>query len=264
MLPTFLIIGAPQCGTTSMYHYLRQHPDVFMSPVKEPRYYSADACTRAEYERLFDGITTQRAAGEVSTEYLHLAPPDRVLADLPGVRLVVSLRHPAERAYSHYLHTVRHGFESRPARDALVRGSSAVETSFYASALQRWLDRFPRERMHVILFDDFAAQPAQTMQTLFAFLGIDPTFTPDTTRKHNTAAAPRKLSQWIWKGVHAARRVLPSPLLNHGIGSRIVRATYRGADPFPHELRPRLLDFYRDDVDATARLIGRDLAHWLV
>ena len=129
--PNFLIIGAAKAGTTSLYHYLRQHPDVYMSPVKEPAYYASAGAggeprrrgairTRTAYERLFEAATTERARGEASSQYLNdEAAPDRIAADLGDVRLIVSLRNPVDRAYSSYLGRLAGGTERRTLDDAL-------------------------------------------------------------------------------------------------------------------------------------------------
>lgn len=275
MLPNFLIIGAPRCGTTSLYFYLRQHPDVFMPAVKEPNYYwpegwerTADAIrTRAEYERLFDRAAGERAVGEATTHIL-VSPsaPERVLRDLPGVRLVVSLRQPADRAYSHYLHRVRWGLESRPVEEALVPGNPAYDFGRYGELLQPWLDRVPRERLHVIVYEELAEDADRVMRDLFAFLGVDASFPVDTRTRHNPSSVPRSLAltRLVWSGIRLARRILPGALLNRGIGGRVLSTTWGNAPSFPPELRRRLLGEYRDDIQATARLIGRDLSRWFV
>ncbi len=143
-LTNFLIIGAAKAGTTSLYHYLRQHPDVFMSPVKEPQYYwdegpkNMHACAydRAAYERLFEGSESRRAAGEASPQYLHSpTAPARIAADLPRSRLIVSLRNPADRAYSCYLGRLRGAREGRRVEQAMTRDGHYFQTSLYAPAL---------------------------------------------------------------------------------------------------------------------------------
>src|SRR5512142_2021892 len=100
-LPNFLIIGASRSGTTSLFEYLRQHPEIYMSPVKEPMYYWEEGrgqydygvSTREAYERLFDGVTNERAIGEASPQYLRSpTAPARIAADLPDVRLIATLR----------------------------------------------------------------------------------------------------------------------------------------------------------------------------
>src|ERR1043166_4962032 len=150
-LPNFLVIGAAKCGTTSLYEYFRQHPEVYLPDVKEPMYYWQEGrakyeygvTTRAAYERLFDGVTTERAIGEASPQYIRSATaPARIAADLPGVRLIASLRNPADRAYSSYLGQLRHGTETRNIAEALRPDSFYCETSLYYPQLARYFERF--------------------------------------------------------------------------------------------------------------------------
>ena len=264
-LPNFLIIGAAKAGTTSLYEYLRQHPDVYFSPIKEPDYYcDPPACTRESYERLFDGVRGQRAIGEASTRVLH-APnaPDRIAADLPGVKLIVSLRNPADRAYSSYLGRIRGGRENGGVDAAMRRGSDYFETSLYQPALARWFARFPRERIKVVLLDDLAGDPRATMRGMFGFLGVDEAFEPDFALRHNEGAVPRwrALNAAIWKAARVMQKVIPPRGL--GIPERLARPLLRRPKPLPPAIRSRLLEEFRDDIDATGRLIGRDLSHWL-
>ncbi|MGQ9662575.1 MAG: sulfotransferase domain-containing protein [Kiritimatiellia bacterium] len=106
-LPNFLIVGAPKAGTTSLFDYLGQHPEVYTPPVKEPCFFSSGlpAFTHdlAEYEALFAGQTTQTAIGEASTTYLYDPDAARRIHDLlPEARIIIMLRNPAERAYSEW------------------------------------------------------------------------------------------------------------------------------------------------------------------
>ncbi|MDP6150009.1 MAG: sulfotransferase, partial [Gammaproteobacteria bacterium] len=131
-LPTFLVIGAPKCGTTSLYHYLDQHPDVYLSPVKEPQYFAFagqqldfrgpgvtinNAVTElADYRKLFSGASVEKAIGEASALYLSVpGTAERIRAQIPDVRLIAILRRPADRAFSSYMHLIRDDRE--PMRD---------------------------------------------------------------------------------------------------------------------------------------------------
>lgn len=257
-----------------MYEYLRQHPDVFMSGVKETNYYAPDvappkdraARTREEYEALFAGATTQRAIGEASPRYLaSTVAAQSIRHDIPDARLIVSLRNPADRAYSVYLGHMREGRESRAVADVLTPGNHAYDRSFYYERLKRWYELFPREQIHVIVFEEFAADPARTMREMLAFLGVDASVPIDTSAKHNTAAAPRSVfwTRMANRTAAFAARYAPKSLRRRGLGHRIVRSTLRPPDAYPPEVRRRLLDAYRDDITATAALIGRDVPAWL-
>ena len=129
-LPNFLVIGTGRAGTTSLYHYLAQHPQIFMSPVKEPKFFAleghsldfrgpGDERIRAEttttlsaYRQLFDGVRDEIAVGEASTLYLsHETAPDAIARYVPDVRLIALLRDPAARAHSAFQHLTRDGWE---------------------------------------------------------------------------------------------------------------------------------------------------------
>ena len=276
-LPTFLVIGAAKAGTTSLYHYLRQHPQVFMSATKEARYYWSEwrdapeqpppaITTFAAYRRLFDGAGEGQAIGEASPQYLTSpTAPGRIAADLPGVRLIVSLRDPVERAYSSYLGRRCGGSEGRAPADALSPGSYYVRTSLYAEALRRYLALFPRPHLKVLLFEDLCGDAAAVMRDLFAFLDIDPDYPPRLDVRHNPAHAPRSVwaNRLLMASAAGVRELLPEPWRGTGMARRLQRPLLREPDPLPAALRAELRQAFRDDVLATEALIGRSLQHWL-
>jgi hypothetical protein len=272
-LPNFLIIGAAKAGTTSIYHYLQQHPDVFMSPVKEPRYYwqegrgkRLEIYEREEYEQLFSGVTSQRAVGEATTHYLNSpSAPEMIAADLPDVKLIVSLRNPADRAYSSYLGTLRNGEERCTVDEAMRPGSYYVESSRYYASLSRYFARFASSQIKVILFDDLIANPRAVVRDLFEFLGVDPAFEVDVSATHNRASVPRSmfLNEMLVKTGLFVHRLLPSSMRDTGITGMIQGLFLRRPERLSPERRRQLLEYFRDDIDQTATLIGRPLAHWL-
>lgn len=273
-LPNFLIIGAARSGTTSLYHYLRQHPDIFMSPIKEPNYYTDEdnlldmpaIRSRAAYEALFADARGERAIGEASVRYLNaVAGIDRIHADLPGVRLIALLRQPADRAWSSSMGRFATGRETESPEEALKPGSYAFETSRYYARLRRYYDRFPRRQIKVILLEDLAANPQDVLREVFGFLGVDPGFIADTEIRHNAGVAPRSrfLNRLADSGMRFFRPMVPRWFLSRGLGVKLRRPILRAPEPMSPELRRRLIDLYRDDILATGELIGRDLSHWL-
>jgi Sulfotransferase domain len=272
-LPTFLIVGAAKAGTTSLYHYLRQHPNVYMSPVKEPAYYASAAAgrgtaihTRAAYERLFDAATTECARGEASPQYLNdEAAPDRIAADLRDVRLIVSLRNPVDRAYSSYLGRLAGGTERRRVDEALRRGTYYFDSSLYHAPLTRYFTRFDRTRIRVLLFDELVADTRGMLQEICDFLNVERGFAFDTSVKHGSALAPRspKVNAWFWTLTHAVRRHLPERLHDTGLAGRAQRLLVRPPDPLPTAIRRQLQADFRNDILSTEALIGRSLAGWL-
>ena len=165
--PNFIIIGVAKAATTSLHHYLDQHPQVFMSPVKETNFFACDEtcggrCLRAEdapgpprfrvrtleaYEALFAEVGDEIAIGETSPRYFdcHTAP-QRIQRCMPHVKLVASLRNPADRAFSGFLMRVRKGRTEMGVREALTPESHHVREGFYYPSLKRYFAVFPRDQ----------------------------------------------------------------------------------------------------------------------
>jgi Sulfotransferase family len=291
MLPNFLVIGAAKAGTTALYWYLAEHPAVFMSPVKETNFfaYGVDGQGRliygdpdvhkfpvkslAEYEALFADAGDARAVGEASPIYLECPQaPDRIRALLPDVRLICCLRHPVERAYADYLmYLWRRGRRFEPARDL---GPDAVwarpdsrwmDVSRYHAQLARYYDAFPRERIHVFLFDDLKRSTVDAVQAVYRFLAIDPAFVPDLETAHNVGGVPasRALESFL---TNRNLRAVMEPWIPKRAADwirRIRTRNMRKAPPLPPELRKELTSRLREDIERTSRLIGRSLDHWV-
>lgn len=298
MLPTFLVIGTAKAGTTSLYDYLRQHPAVFMSPVKEPRFFAYDGrplpaggpggerlhgrtvTDPAAYEALFDGADGKEARGEASPLYLYSAhAAERIAARVPEARLVAILRDPAERAFSHYLHLRRDGLEPAATfADALAREPERVAADwdwsfhyralgFYDDQLARYAARFPPDHLHVVLYDDLAADPAGVARGIYRFLGVDDAFAPDVRAKLNTGGVPKEGAAWRVASNydHPVRRVL-RPLMPHRLRLALLsrlreRALERPA--LEKAVRADLVAGYRADLLRLQDRLGRDLGPWL-
>lgn len=296
-LPNFLVIGAGRSGTTSLHHYLGQHPDVYVPAVKSPgHFFCCDrpaiedpyvrALTRThfvpdpkDYEALFDGVRGERAIGEVSPVYLATTrAASRIASRLPGVKLIAILRNPIERAYARFVGRVRDGFERRSdfaeivreeRRTPLVRDDAFgtyVASGFCSHFLASYLDRFPRERIRLHLFEDFAADPARVMADLFRFLEVDPGFVPRTERRHNRSGGivRNRLLRLVWTRSAllraSLRRHLPEP-----VRDAVFRAftTDLVTPPLDPALRAELAELFRHDIEALQAVLKRDLSHWL-
>jgi hypothetical protein len=212
-LPTFLIIGANKSGTTSLYRYLQQHPQVYLPAVKEPHYFTyrhgvpggednrertlllppeaGELRTLDDYAGLFaDARPEQVALGEASTGYLcGPAIPAAVRQALPDVRLVALLRDPADRAWSEFLMMRRLGQEGEASLLKILETRDEpryVANGRYAAALTRWLGAFPRERLFLARFADFTRDTATVVRDIVAFIGADPATRIDTSGRFNT------------------------------------------------------------------------------
>ncbi|RCX30352.1 sulfotransferase family protein [Thioalbus denitrificans] len=293
MFPNFILVGAAKSGTSSLYHYLRQHPEVFMSREKEPHFFApAKWCghpvpDRAEYERLFDGAGGCRAVGEASTGYLYYEDsPDRIHALVPGCRIVAVLRNPVDRAFSGWCHEVREGLETVSFEQALdeeeqkglrvIRGGdfsfNYIRQGFVAGNLARYIELFGRERVLILFYDDLERDPDAFMARLFRFLGVAPGFRGDWSYRYNPSGVPRfdwlhRLvdgeGRWRQPLVRLARWLLPEPVripLWHRVRDWNVRS---GSSPaLDPATRRRLQARFAGEIDAEEALTGRSLEPW--
>ena len=297
--PNLFIIGAPKAGTTSLYEYLTGHPQVYMSPTKEPAYFSVDVrvgpqprlehpADEARYLALFAGAGNALRIGEASTRYLGSAQaPGLIRAFAPDARIVVSLRDPIAMMHALHDHRVASGnetiedFAEALAADADRRrgerlplannpaGAVYRESVRYADHMERWFAIFGRERVHVIVFDDFKADPAATFHELLAFLDVDSGYSPAFT-VHNPRHRERRLVRTLVAsrpGRIASQRVLPAligdtrkrRLAQRFRQSRLARRQV-SVEPIDPALRAALEAELAPDVARLSKLLGRDMA----
>lgn len=264
-LPTFITIGAPKAGTTSLHEYLAEHPQIAMSEPKEPMCFQPpDWVERMrEYQRLFGRDADVR--GESSTAYTAYpwAPevPARVHATIPDAKLIYIVRDPIPRLLSHYAQNVWDGFDVRPF-DELMDDlehpmNMPVWSSRYATQLERWLAHFDQDRILVLDATELRSQRAETLRRVFTFLGVDARFqSPRWEREHNTASShvvPTAAGRRLGRFADAMAR---RPRLR-GLVAREVRApTLR-----PQQ-RERLVHLLRPEADRLRSMTGLRLSHW--
>jgi len=296
--PNFFIIGAGKSGTTSLYHYLKQHPQIFMCPVKEPKYFAyagqplnytgpGDArivpettTTREAYLDLFRDAGSQPVVGEASTVYL--GPIDgtaqRIAEQIPEARIVAILRQPADRAYSAYMHLRRDGFETLESfQQALDAEPERIRKGYYfhwhlksrgyyARYLQPWYQYFPREQIRIFLYEDLDLSPFGLLADLFRFLDVDDAFKPDISARHNQSGLPHSLGvQKFLSKRHPVKELLKRVVPEH-IGHRVISMIQPGmmtTPGIPAGIRSQLTEDFREDILELAALIERDLSQWL-
>jgi Sulfotransferase family len=271
ILPNFLIIGAAKAGTTSLYDWLRQHPDVFMPKLKEPKFFAYDpertdvqypVRTLEDYAALFEGAT-ERAIGEASPHYLSSSPAMRKIHEtLPRARLIAALRDPAERAFSVYQMNLRNLGRNRAVPFAEALESDVNLRQGYAKYLERWFGVFDRAQFRIVLFEEIVKAPLDTVRGLFGFLGVDQGFRPELGVS-NPGGLPRvKFVHDLLNSetVRGIGRALPEPLVARARALRARNLKRQGMTP---DERRRAAAFFRDDVLKTQDLIGRDLTAWL-
>jgi hypothetical protein len=285
--PDFFIVGAPKAGTSSLYYYLSQHPNVFLSEPKEPHFFHNRRSPGSpvlgeknlnEYLRLFEGVPDNVRAGEASTSYLYSANAAREIREVcPDAKIMMILRDPVDRAYSHYWNHVRDGNEHLSFEEALWDeaerienrrwcGSYYVAGGRYAEQVARYLDVFGREAVKVYLFEDLKRDARGVCWDAFSFLGVDPDVPINTKEAYNRSGQPRstqlsRFSYRLSKNEFVAK-MLPVTL-RHGAKEWLLKRNVRPAPKMDPRTRLRLQDAYRDDILCLGELIGRDLKHWL-
>ncbi len=274
MLPNFLVIGSQKSGTTSIYHVLRQHPQVFMPERKEVNFFFLEQEYRRGphyYQSYFaPAPESARAIGEASPGYIcHPQAPERIHKLLPEIKLILTVRNPIDRAYSQYWDNRRSLSEHRTFGQVL---EEALEDTYHPSRLgyfsrgtysqyiQRYVNLYPSEILLVLLFDDLRHSPGGFYRDIYQFLGIDPDFhTPAMTTSFNPAAVwENPIYRWFFS--HPARtRWLPPRLRRLTFFGKRTSWQYPPMDP---EIHQRLVDFYRPWNEKLAHFLGRDLSNW--
>ncbi|PSF37808.1 sulfotransferase [Aphanothece hegewaldii CCALA 016] len=300
MLPNFLIIGATKSGTTSLYHYLKQHPQIYMSPIKEPRFFASPTENNSvnapeipwlknnlnewiqdltSYQALFQNVKDEVAIGEASVMYLFsFFAPTRIKHHIPNVKLIAILRHPVERAYSNFLHAIRDGQETiqcfKLALDAEPERIQAGESplffyqykGFYYRYLKKYFQLFDREQIQIHLYEDFQNHPQKTLSSIFQFLDVDSNFVPDTSTKYQVTGFPKNTSVQklirLSKPIRQAIRPLLPEKLRDYLYFSIQNNNLEKPQMSP-EIRLQLIETYREDILSLQDLIQRDLSHWL-
>ncbi len=309
MTPNFFVVGAGKTGTTSLHGYLNQHPEIYMSPVKEPCYFASEirgenisagfrthlrrqtrllakmlnegesvkplawiAQDWEDYLRLFRNVRGEKAIGESSAAYLWSpTAAANIHARIPDARIVMILRDPSERAFSQYLHQVSAGLTRASFREHIERSLRDprkqlsiyypfLEAGLYAAQVERFLDRFPRERVRIYWYEEAWRDPSRLLRNLFEFLEVNPSFEADTTRKSLERRSPRFGAAHYYLKRFRATALIPAslrePLKNVAFRS--------GAAIKMHPAdRKFLIDYYASDIQRLSKLLDRDLSAWL-
>ena len=274
-LPNLIIIGAPKCGTTSLYFYLAHHPEVFMSRQKELNFFNGQWHRGPEWYASWFANAETPVRGEASpryTAYPHSADvAERMHSLVPDAKLIYLVRDPIERLLSQYVDRVAHGNEQRPFAETIRPSprNSALNVSRYAMQLEQFLRHYPQEQILVVDHADLLARRRDTLRHVFEYLGIDPSVDSpmfDVTR--NQSNRKRKMRT----GPLLPTKLLPSAegRINWYLRARVKRTVFKGfSDPIPRpelepERREALSDLYAPEVERLRALTGRAFSTWSV
>jgi hypothetical protein len=286
-LPNFFIVGAAKSGTTSLFEAVALHPDVYMSPLKEPDYFSSDlefypgtdpqeyrVRDAAEYLSLFDGATTESAIGEASTSYLFSpSAPARIRSEIPHAKIIVALRNPIECSASWYLHLAQRGYVHRSFSEELADDAPGklrpwggpgmyIDTWLYSVQLRRYFELFPKEQILILFAEDVWKNPTDSLKRVFRFLGVADAL-PVAMGRFNAGVMPRSVRLNYLLQQAGLRRVIadytPEPIKAWG------KELFYRSDKYTPSARERafLKEAFSDDIQELQKLLDRDLSHWL-
>lgn len=292
--PDFFIVGAPRCGTTALYSYLRQHPEIFLPDQKEPHFFNTDMNSggairdEQEYLALFADARDQTRVGEASVYYLSSqVAPHRIKSFCPAAKIIIMLRNPVETLHALHSHQIAAWIEEEwDLQKALAleeerkRGLHLPswmtdphklfyrQTVNFPVQLRNYQNIFGIENTHVIIYDDFARDTGGEFRRTCSFLGVNPdiqinfpvVWSNPGFRSQALAKFirhPPKPIRWL------ARTIIPPPirakLVNTICAWNSVRAPRQ---PMPQELRDRLTAELAPQVKELSALLGRDLSAW--
>jgi hypothetical protein len=299
-LPDFLVAGVPKAGTTALHAALSRHPGIYMSPIKEPKFFltdgppptrggPGDALTyrehvweRDKYEALFDAAAPGTLRGEATPLYLYdTGAVGRIRALIPDVKLIVIIRDPIERAHSNWTHLWSAGLE--PEGDFLracaeePRRIAAGWASFwhytglsrYGEQLQRVFELFPREQVLVLRYRSLIDDPVAALDRICGFLGAETGVISEIPRENVTAHPEQTLAHRAvalgMRASNAVGRLLPGSAATAAT-HRLERFLQRGGrerQPLSWDQRQALLPTFEEDVKLLQSLLSEDFSDWL-
>lgn len=292
-LPNFIVVGAPKCGTTSLYHYLKQHPQIFLPERKELHYFSfkymekllagpgdsnilETSCrTIEEYAAFYAPARAQIALGDISPSYFYFTDVcAEMRARLGSPRIIVMLRDPVQKAFSQYMHLIRDARETLDFNAALAaepervrKGYAAMwryaQSSLFTERTKRFMDEFGAANTKVILFDDLLRDPNGVVADTFRFLGVDPSVPVQTDSTFNRSGVPRShlVAKLISKNnpvTKFARRLLPLAVTGK-VKDVLQRANTGSKLTLDPRARASLQAYFDTDLAALETLLGRQL-----
>ena len=295
--PNFLIIGPPKCASTSLHFYFSQHPEVFVSAVKETHFFTHDYEKGiAFYEEYFRDAANAKAIGEATPSYCFLPfACDRIRLHYPNIKLILCIRNPMERAFSHWLMLWARGVEKASFREAMEINNKQLsyvtfegkegaalwneraknidkgekwpriylQPGMYASMIKKLQTQFGQNQLYYYFMDDLKTNFDATLKDLFDFLGVDNSFRIPEKREKNVYKN-RKLYKLMSNvlGVQFTKKV--GKIVSPSVKSIFKRdkQIIKNAPELKLEDRQFLWNVYKHDIAALEQITQRDLSHW--
>ncbi len=270
-LPNFIVIGAAKSGTTSLWHYLISHPDIYMSEIKETNYFSNDLMNRNnpiktmdDYESLFKGKENYKQLGEVSNSYLTYAEDvaPRIKKAIPECKIIVILRHPVDRLYSRYWHAVRDQYIKE---SFLEFSSSTKSVEKISKKLKVYWDLFGVEKVKVIFLEELENDIKKFSKDLFSFLDINLINLQGSHLNQSGSTRSKLFNDFILNGsslVRSPAKILP-PKYRAKFREYIKRLNTKSKPKIDSVLKESLENYYEEDIKILESCVGRLPDSWL-
>ena len=307
-LPNFFVVGAAKAGTTSIYNYIKLHPEVYVSLIKEPNFFSTDIDvskfrktykkeielgyeqfykygTQAhltfirsweDYYKLFENVKNEKAIGEFSTSYLYSKiAAKNIYNNIENAKIIIVLRNPIERAFSHYIMDLKIGYTNLSFMEAIKKDMNAKEKGWgitslylelgeYYEQVKRYLDIFPKESVKIYLFEDLK-NTKNLILDLYEFLNVNPDlYFPDVSQKFNRGKIPKSKTLFYFATkigfINLGRKIMPSYIKNK---FKKLLFSEKSLPRLTDNEKKFLISYYEKDVKKLSELIERDLSSWL-
>jgi len=280
--PNFFIVGSSKAGTTSIHEYLNKIPGIFMSPIKEPHYFSRNDIPKnnpllhpikdtIKYLSLFKKVKNEKIIGESSVSYLtSIEAPNLIHKKIPDARILISLRDPVERAFSAYFDHKRRGRlkislsqelkNQFNATEGQQKPSLPLQNGLYFENVKRYLDIFGPEQVKIIIFEEWTINIISTIEKILKFLGVEYTIHDFQEEIHNPFNVPRGPVAQLILGSGIASKISTRYLSSSSrkfITNLLLKK--QSKPKMREEDKKTLTNFYREDVKKLQSLLGRNL-----
>ena len=283
----FFIVGAPKAGTTSLYHYLNEHLEIEMSSQKEPDYFSDEALkrqgmyygkNRIDTLEKYHGLFTNKDVklrGEASVSYLFYDDvPQKIKEYNSKAKIIIMLRNPIDRAFSHYLMDYRLGLVSDSFESIIKKKSKHknanlfyqqyIDVSEYARQVSGYLDVFDKENILFIDYEDFKNDVSAVVNDAYIFLGVNDDFQPNLKKKHNTYNMPKNsIIRFIYSFVSFRKfltNIVPKYIVEW---TRNLLFKSNKKPILSNDTRKFLASYFKDDVDDLSAMLNKSYSKWI-
>jgi len=280
--PNFFIVGTPKSGTTSLFNYLEQHPNIFVPKIKEPHFFSAAEVANSYYKtpiinkledylNLYKDASNLDALGDFSTTYLYnLKCAGEIKKFNSKSKIIILLRNPVERAISHYLMDLNLGYVRIPLMEILKNPvnyakyyEQYISRGYYSEQIKNYFNHFDTSNILIILSDDFFNNQGYIISNIFEFLEVDTAFKPNFEYIYNQYSVPKYSFVKLLKQSNTLNNALN--FIPKTIKNKIKFAFIDQNAKKPEFLEEKLIlkELFKKDIMKTSKEIKKDLRMWL-